>query len=162
MRFKSLLKKNLRIYSRSSNLAVHQTARSSRLVTAVVMKQLDNEMNAKNKYIDLIKKESLWFSIFTAIAVMMPILSLIIPIKPSSEELSSWFQRSGAAMVVCSLLAESKAISIYNLLNPSGFVSLDYKEAERQFESRPILFNRISFFIIAIGTLIWGYGDLMV
>ena len=119
-------------------------------------------MNGKKLYIDPIKKESLWFYIFTILAIMMPLLSLIIPIKPSSEELSSWFQRSGAAMVVCSLIAESKAISIYNILNPSGFVVLGFNEAERQFKNRPMLFNRISFLIIAVGTLIWGYGDLMI
>lgn len=119
-------------------------------------------MNVEKLYINPIKKESLWFYIFTVLAIMMPILSLIIPIKPSSEELSSWFQRSGAAMVACSLLAESKAINIYNILNPSGFVSIGFNEAERQFKNRPILFNRISFFIIAVGTLIWGYGDLMI
>ena len=118
-----------------------------------------NSMDNENFYISRIRKESIWFYAFTILAVLMSILSLVTPwFRPSSECISSWFQRSGAAMVVCSLLAESKAISIYNILNPSGFGSIDLNKAESQYKNRPALFNRVSFVIIAIGTLIWGYG----
>ena len=119
-------------------------------------------MNANELYKKPIKRDSLWFYFFTVIALVTPIVAYFCPLRPPSESLTVWFQRSGAAMVVFALVAESKAISIYNILNPSGFVTVGFDEVEKEFKNRPALFNKISFLIIAIGTLIWGYGDLIV
>ena len=119
-------------------------------------------MNADELYKKPIERNSRRFYIFTALSILTPIATYFIPLRPPDESLASWFQRSGAVMVVFALVAESNAISIFNILNPSGFVSEGFDEAEKQFKNRPVNFSKISFFIIAIGTLIWGYGDLLV
>lgn len=90
----------------------------------------------------------------------MPILALLIPWQPAGETLSSWFQRSGSAMVVFALLAEAKAIDIYNTLNPGGFVEKGFNEAKAAYANHPAKFSFSSFVLIALGTLIWGYGDI--
>ncbi len=96
------------------------------------------------------------------LAVLAPIAFLLVPWLPPGETLKTWFPRSGALMVVFSLLAESRAISTYNILNPSGIVEVTFKDAKEKYGSRPAVLNSTAFVLIALGTFIWGFGDLFV
>ncbi len=108
------------------------------------------------------KKECIRFLIFTLLATLAPILALTIPWRPVDIELGNWFSRSGAAMVVLALLAEANAIKVFNIFNPSGFVETGFNEFHKEYFYWPSRLNKTAFTLIAIGTLIWGYGDLLV
>ncbi|MDC9724326.1 MAG: hypothetical protein PSN44_00185 [Gammaproteobacteria bacterium] len=118
-------------------------------------------MVQKNIYIPLLRKESTYFYIFTALAVLVPFAAVFIPWMPEHETIATWFQRSGSAIVVFALLAESRAINVYNILNPVGFPETDFDNARKQYNKHPAMFQISSFILIAIGTLIWGYGDIL-
>lgn len=60
-------------------------------------------------------KERRLFLIFTLLAVTAPLLSLIETLQPNTEEFHSWFQRSGSAMVVLVLLAETNAYQMFDV-----------------------------------------------
>jgi hypothetical protein len=118
-------------------------------------------MSDQGHYLLQLKKESKIFYVFIAIAIVCPILSLVIPWRPEGQSLAIWFQRSGAMVIVFALIAEARAINVYNIINPSGFVGVGHEEATEEFgKSKPAVFNSISFLVIVAGTFIWGYGDL--
>lgn len=118
--------------------------------------------NIKNEiYEKPFNKERVRFFIFTILAVSAPFASIYIPWRPENIDLGNWFSRSGAAMVVLSLLAEANALKIFNIFHPSGFVDISFKDFEEKFNKWPALLNKIAFTLIAIGTLIWGYGDIL-
>ena len=106
------------------------------------------------------KHEIGYFIIFSLLSVLVPILSFLIPWIPEGETTGSWFQRSGAAMVVFALLAEARAVNCFFILNPSGLAECGISEADEKYSKYPKLLNIISFSLIAFGTLIWGYGDV--
>ncbi|EGG98132.1 hypothetical protein imdm_547 [gamma proteobacterium IMCC2047] len=45
---------------------------------------------------------------------------------------------------------------------PVGFVSDTYYQVEHDFKRQAQLLNIAAFVLIAIATVIWGYGDLLV
>ena len=94
-------------------------------------------------------------------AVAAPLFALVIPFRPSNEMACTWFQRSGSLMVMLSLLAELSAVRIFNLLNPSGFVSVGFKEFENKYKNLPVKYSVLCLIAIGTGTVIWGYGDLL-
>jgi len=108
-----------------------------------------------------IKKHRLLFLLFSILALLTPIIAITVPLLPAEESLSKWFQRSGSFVVILALIAESNAIAIYNILNPSGFVSTSFEEINNQYGSLPSKYTKISLLLIALGTFIWGYGDLL-
>lgn len=114
----------------------------------------------KNFYITQLKKESKYFYTFTALAICTPIVLFFLPWIPEGETAGSWFQISGSAMVVFALLAEARAVNVYNILNPSDFVDMGFDKAREQFGKHPVKFNFSSFILIVLGTFIWGYGYL--
>ena len=117
-------------------------------------------MKNKNIYNSLIQHEVKYFILFSILAILTPVLSIIIPWVPENETAHTWFQRSGSAMVVFGLLAESRAVNCFFILNPSGFAECGINEANEKFKKYPKSLNIISFIFIAFGTLIWGYGDI--
>jgi len=119
-------------------------------------------MKTSNYYELLIKKESKYYLVFSVFAILIPVLSLVVSWMPEGETAASWFQRSGSAMVIFSLLAETRAINLYNILNPSGFVEVGFDDAKEKYNKHHVAFHTSSFILIAIGTFIWGYGDILV
>ena len=113
-------------------------------------------------YEKLIKQQKRIFLTFTILALLTPIIVITIPWLPEKENLAHWFQRSGSLVVILTLIAESSAIAIYNILNPSGFVGTSFAEVSKQYESLPKKYTKISLLLIGIGTFIWGYGDLFI
>ncbi len=108
-----------------------------------------------------IKRHRLIFLLFTILAFLTPIIVVIVPWLPSEVDLPQWFQRSGSLVIVLAIVAESSAIAIYNILNPSGLVSTSFEEVNNQYGSLPNKYTKIALLLIGLGTLIWGYGDLL-
>ena len=65
-------------------------------------------------------------------------------------------------MVVLSLMAEIKAYKMLDVFKPVGFVGDTYAQVQHEFKKQAQILNVIAFFLIAIATVIWGYGDLLV
>ncbi|RTE67731.1 hypothetical protein EH243_01925 [Amphritea opalescens] len=119
-------------------------------------------MTKINIYAAALKKEIKYYAIFSVLAFISPLVALFIPYMPENESIFTWFQRSGSAMVVFGLLAEAKAINCFFILNPAGFAETGINEARAKYLKYPANLNIFSFLIIALGTLIWGYGDIWI
>ena len=101
------------------------------------------------------------FIAFTVIALLTPIILVVTPWLLEKESLENWFQRSGSLVVIFALVAESNAIAIFKILNPTGFPSTSFEEVRKQYDYLPNKYTKISLSVIGLGTLIWGYGDLV-
>jgi hypothetical protein len=109
----------------------------------------------------LINKEVAIWAILIALSLITPILACFF--KPSSETLNIWFQRSGAITVVLSLLAEIKSNSIEKIaiVKEHTFLYCNmYLKSCYEFKVKII--NYSTYLVVAIGTIIWGYGDLLI
>ncbi|RLA80878.1 MAG: hypothetical protein DRG78_10110 [Epsilonproteobacteria bacterium] len=108
----------------------------------------------------IIKKEILKWLILVILALLAPIVMLIIDIEV--DMIASWFQRSGSIMVVLALLSDISATTIDRLIiaRDHSFLYCNmYIEQEYKYTLNFIKY--LSYFIVTIGTLIWGYGDLL-
>ena len=119
-------------------------------------------MTNQNIYEIALKKEFKYYCVFSVLAFLTPLAALFIPWIPKDETLFTWFQRSGSAMVVFGLLAEARAVNCFFILNPSGLGEVSLIEVREKYLKYPSALNIVSFVIIALGTLIWGYGDIWV
>lgn len=117
-------------------------------------------MEEEKTYDQLINHELRYFVGFFVLAIASPIAAFFIPYVPEKETFFTWFPRSGSVMVIFGLLAEARAINCFFILNPSGLAKKGIKEAREKYEKYPTILNITSFVIIALGTFIWGYGDI--
>lgn len=102
------------------------------------------------------------FGFFAFVAVAIPVCALFLPVRPSGESLGVWFQRSGSVMTVLCLVLELKVFSLYGRLFPSGFVDKGFNEFKAKYLPVYKGLTIILLFLTAVGTVIWGYGDLLV
>lgn len=72
-----------------------------------------------------------------------------------------WFQRSGSVLVIFALLIEAYVVSINNRLNPIGWADLDVDLLRKHYLHKHSRLQFILTFQLLVGTLIWGYGDLI-
>lgn len=96
------------------------------------------------------------------VAVLIPICALLVPLRPPSESLGSWFQRSGSVMTVLCLALDVKIFSIHGRLFPSGYVSLGFGAFKEKYLPVYNALSVVLLILTAVGTVIWGYGDLLV
>lgn len=100
--------------------------------------------------------------IFLLVAILIPILSLFGVLKPATESLGIWFQRSGSLIVLFGSIAEYFSIQMHNVFSPTLLAN------EPLFNTRAIYclqakkLMAISALFILTGTVVWGYGDLFV
>ena len=107
-------------------------------------------------------KERRLFFLFATLSILTPLVACVDLLRPVDEAFSAWFQRSGSAMVVFALIAEMKAYQMLDVFKPVGFVGDTYMQVQGEFKGQAQFFNVIAFLLIAIATVIWGYGDLLV
>lgn len=63
------------------------------------------------------------FLIMLGLSILMPALALMDFLRPSTESIESWFQRSGSIMVLFAVVAEMQAYQMFDVFKPVGFVS---------------------------------------
>ena len=99
---------------------------------------------------------------FLALAsFLVPFFSFIDIYSYFNDTSNVWFQRSGSIMVVLAAFSEMYAFKMQELLTPHRELALvDIEVLQSQYLSRANKLKIISAILIAIGTLIWGYGDL--
>lgn len=113
---------------------------------------------------DLMYQAQRWvrmFYLFIIPAVAIPALMWVLPWRPDGETWLSWFQRSGAIMIVLALAAEFPVLNLFQALNPSGYVSLDFTHVEERYCRYPRRMSIAVFAVGSLGTLISAYGDLL-
>ncbi|HCQ48850.1 MAG TPA: hypothetical protein DIW53_19635 [Achromobacter sp.] len=96
-------------------------------------------------------------------AAIVPIAAAFGIWMPTGQTTALWFQRSGAITTVLSLLSiESLAFGMSQLLPPRGGYGDLYKLEEVPKHAPSAGWLRVMAIIITfLGTLIWGYGDLL-
>jgi len=90
--------------------------------------------------------------IFIVFAVIVALISIYLD-SIGFEAPDSWFQRSGALIVVLGVICESKHVQMV-LSKNVGAMGDTYKFKHK-------FINHAGFLIALTGTVIWGYGDLL-
>lgn len=101
-------------------------------------------------------------SIILLMASVLPLLAYFIDFRPNGETAGSWFQRSGSIMVMLIILSEFRLFSIARYEIPVDKGTLQKQPVSEEFKKPYTLISYLSVLIAAIGTIIWGYGDLIV
>jgi hypothetical protein len=101
-----------------------------------------------------------FWTVFFLIAALTPIIAVFF--NPSGENLEAWFQRAGSITVVFGLFAEVR-VSRIKLLSSADSIPFLYGPIylKRKYASKANWAGRVSFLVVIIGTVIWGYGDLL-
>lgn len=99
--------------------------------------------------------------ILVVLAIAAPFIALTGWLKPVDDTEAIWFQRSGAVTTVFSLLTGAGISSILNRLCPRGITDLNIEVVRVGFQIRFERIETTSLVATAIGTVIWGYGDIL-
>jgi uncharacterized membrane protein YuzA (DUF378 family) len=97
------------------------------------------------------------------IAVAAPLATGVFDLfRPESETIGEWFGRSGAITTVFSLLVVSTLNEgLRNLWIPGQLADLEKIAVHEQYKPRFNWCENIALVLTIIGTIIWGYGDLL-
>jgi hypothetical protein len=115
------------------------------------------ELNREHK--NRIRRAFLWAYGLCVCAIIPLLFSMLGWFKPQAEPLGQWFQRSGAVMTVFAVYAQFKANSITAMIAGSGWggpFALDPR-----YKGQQNVAAGLSLALVIIGTLVWGYGDLL-
>ena len=117
-------------------------------------------MNQKNDLDQDIRSAICKSLLFSCAGVLSIIVSLYIELNPPNANINYWFQRGGSVAVLLSALVEYQLLKV----NPDINYAKSAFAAETEYKER---YGRIFGFAMylatgtfAIGTLIWGYGDI--
>ncbi|MAC84264.1 MAG: hypothetical protein CL624_09025 [Arcobacter sp.] len=86
---------------------------------------------------------------------------ILILFFPLENDYLIWFQRSGSIIVTFAVFLEmwNNKIDIY--LNPSGLTFSEHETFKNRFSVAYLCIKYFGFILAVIGTIIWGYGDLI-
>ena len=122
---------------------------------------LSNFAKIEIKKIESKLNKGLLYSI-TLIFIMILTIFILLINKPESEYMGVWFQRSGSLIVVISLFIEIKISFLQKLAISQELPYLNFNiYLRREYEKKLLIANYTTFLFIIIGTIIWGYGDLL-
>jgi hypothetical protein len=110
----------------------------------------------------IVKRALIFGVVSVVVGVMLPILTIVLPWRPEGEPVESWFQRSGSVMVIVAVWAEVKLSGIYSALNPTGWITEDGDVLRNEYGSYYKWIVGLVAVVAVVGTLIWGYGDLII
>ncbi|MCH4813428.1 hypothetical protein [Vreelandella neptunia] len=94
------------------------------------------------------------------------LIGLVSPIALSflrmeTQDPALWFQRSGSIMVVLALLAELRVVIIDRLIIARDHSFLYcHMYIENKYQAKLRVINYVTYFVVAVGTLVWGFGDV--
>ena len=106
-----------------------------------------------------IRRAIVWSLVLCVCAVIPPLFSMLGSLKPQAEPLGQWFQRSGALMTVIAVFAQFKAGSIATMI--AGTTFAESWEAYHKYKRHQAVVAGLSLVLVVIGTIVWGYGDLL-
>ena len=107
------------------------------------------------------------------ITLPLLLLSIIIPIAAwhgvfqYDEDVTLWFQRSGSLMVLFSVWAEYNLFKIDKLTKPTNEEGVSFEDfahraaLDTDYGTIIKFYKLITAILAVIGTVIWGYGDIL-
>jgi ABC-type glycerol-3-phosphate transport system permease component len=105
-------------------------------------------------------RASLWAYGLCLCAVIAPLLSMLLGrFRPQAEPFGQWFARSGAVMTVFAVYAQFKAASIATMIQGRRYG--ESRAFYRKYNSCQAIVAVLSLVLAVIGTIVWGYGDLL-
>ena len=112
--------------------------------------------------------------IFNLLTLTVLVILIGIFNNITTEPNSIWFQRSGSLIVTLSILAEILYLSIKRIVseviidygdnNPRTFIEnhkLNHKNTSKFTPNLSIVLEPLIITLAILGTIIWGYGDLL-
>lgn len=126
-----------------------------------LFEQLDN--SAKNWTLDrvaVIDRKLLFWLLLFMLCLIFPVV--INGFQPNTETAGAWFQRSGSVVVALSLLAEIQINVVEKLAISQGqkFLICN-KYLKSKYQKAITVRKYLTFTLVAFGTVIWGYGDIL-
>lgn len=78
-------------------------------------------------------------------------------------DVPDWFSRSGAVVTILGLMVHMRLSDLLNKLQPPGLNSIAHRDAMEWYAKRRgrRFLSSASYLMTGIGTIIWGYGDLI-
>jgi hypothetical protein len=96
------------------------------------------------------------------LAVAVPVLALFFPLPPvNGLDRAGWFGRSGAVTTVFAILAQVILIRAKLSITPAGFGWEGLQEQRDKFIPKFNSPELLILIVTVVGTLIWGYGDIL-
>jgi hypothetical protein len=115
------------------------------------------------RYEGMYQKHLLGCAILMLIAIAIPMIAYSSLLKPDDKSLKIWFQRSDSLMTVVCLVLDITVLKLKNILCPtSSFGPVGLFEFRQKYLLSYKVFGVVAPFLTLAGTLIWGYGDLLV
>ena len=93
-------------------------------------------------------------------AISVEFLSLCPALRPSSESIASWFQRSGAITTIFSGFAQHRISNFAEAIRGGSFAESWW--LYDLFKTHQYLMSWVIAVITIWGAFVWGYGDLLV
>lgn len=108
------------------------------------------------------KAETFWLeALLLVFAYLLMLVSAAASIKTNDP---LWFSRSGSLVVLISVIIEYRNLTVQQKLNEIAQESTAYRNAEPEKWRVPTSrksFDLIVRLTIVVGTVVWGYGDLL-
>lgn len=94
--------------------------------------------------------------------VLAPILSYYSVFIPEDEKRAVWFQRSGSLSVLFGVWIEYNLSKVNEHINLSGLWVTEQETLRDEYNLKYSIVQYVGIFLAVMGTLIWGYGDILI
>jgi hypothetical protein len=106
-------------------------------------------------------KAELYFIAFLCVsAVSVELLSLCSALRPSSQSVETWFQRSGAITSIFSVFAQYRIGNFLESIRGGMFAESWW--LYNLFKAQQYVMSWVIAAITIWGAFVWGYGDLLI
>lgn len=102
-----------------------------------------------------------WVALLLLLSVLIPVTALLITNDIRLDSPGGWFQRSGAAISVLAIFNQQIINGIDRQLQPKGLTTMAKAMAWTTVYPKLSTIEAVNVGVILVGTLIWGYGDLI-
>jgi len=100
-----------------------------------------------------------WFFCYVVLAILVPIV--VLGVVWGFDKPSSWISRAGAVMAAIAFLAHLKSDAMLGVLKPGGMVGMSFSGTKKKYLPRLTWYGRVAVTIVLVGTVVWGFGDLL-
>lgn len=107
-----------------------------------------------------LKVELYFIAFLCASAIAVELLSFCSALRPSSESVASWFQRSGAITSIFSVFAQYRIGNFLESIRGGTFAESWW--LYNLFKTPQYLMSWVIAAIAIWGAFVWGYGDLLI
>lgn len=100
-----------------------------------------------------------WFFCYVVLAILVPIV--VLGVVWGFDKPSSWISRAGAVMAAIAFLAHLKSDAMLGVLKPGGMVGMSFSGTKKKYLPCLTWYGRVAVTIVLVGTVVWGFGDLL-